>query len=395
MLKVNALMKKNINKFYFLKPFLNSQAFIAPVAVLIWQAAGVSLSMATLLLSFHSILAVILEVPSGYLADIWGRKKSLILSAFFFILGAIAFALSKNFFHFLIAEFFLAAAASFASGADSAFVFDSLKSQKKEKKFHKIWGKIIFYTLIFAAFATFLGGLLADFNLQYSIYISIVFFTIALIISFTLKEPKVYKQIIKKDYLKNLIKILKNLIKENRLIFYIMLYSGLIFSLNQMIFFMSQSYFDKIGLDPFYFGLIFALANIYTAFIAKYSHTIEQKFSLKKVLFSLFILTALSYFLMGLISIFLSFIFIIFQQTSRGFQQVLFNDYINKRTASYKRATILSAKSFLERLIYAVIFPLIGLYNHYFKLNNTFILCGILTVIFGLILTRLINRKSK
>ena len=50
-----------------------------PIIVLFYEDHGLGLQDVFILKSVYSVAAVALEIPSGYLADVWGRKKSLIL----------------------------------------------------------------------------------------------------------------------------------------------------------------------------------------------------------------------------------------------------------------------------------------------------------------------------
>ena len=50
-----------------------------PIIVLFYEDHGLGLQDVFILKSVYSVAAVTLEIPSGYLADVWGRKKCLIL----------------------------------------------------------------------------------------------------------------------------------------------------------------------------------------------------------------------------------------------------------------------------------------------------------------------------
>ena len=119
-------LQSNIKKFYLFQ-LVSGMMFFLPIVVLFWQDNGLSLTQIMILQSMFSIVVVLLEVPTGYLADIFGRKTSIIGGSFFSAFGIIAYSLSHSFYQFLIAEILWAISMSLLSGADSAFIYDTLK----------------------------------------------------------------------------------------------------------------------------------------------------------------------------------------------------------------------------------------------------------------------------
>jgi MFS family permease len=80
----------------------------------------------------YALSILIMEVPSGYLAGIIGRKKALILGAVFLPVGAVAYAVGRTFLISLLAKFIIAIGNSMRSGCDSSIVYDALKQLNKE-----------------------------------------------------------------------------------------------------------------------------------------------------------------------------------------------------------------------------------------------------------------------
>jgi sugar phosphate permease len=108
----------------------------------------------------------------------------------------------------------------------------------------------------------------------------------------------------------------------------------------------------------------------------------------------LVILLGTSYFLMSKIVFTLSFIFIFLQQFVRGFSEPVFSDYINKLTTSDVRATILSVKSMLGNLIYAIIIPFIGWIADVYSILQALTIAGITTVVAGTIILVILHKDK-
>ena len=368
--------------------------FSIPVIVLFWQENGLSLTEIMLLQSIFAIIIVALEIPTGYFADVHGRKKALIVAGVTSTLAISIYSIGHNFFHFLIAEIFFALSISFTSGTASAFIYDTLQNLKQEKNYSKIWGNALFYGMLAFALSNVLGGFIAKIDLRYTLYASIPFFALLIPLSMSLQEPKRHKLIFKKGYTKELLKIIKIVLIKNKKLRWIIVYSGIVFAFNQSALWLYQPYFKLSGLDIAYFGFVFAGFQIIAAFSSKYAHKIEKKLGQKYSLAMLIFLVAGSYFLMSNFIFLFSFSFCFIQQFVRGFKNAIVTDYINQLTTSNMRATVLSAESFIGRLLYAAIIPFIGWVADVYTLSQAFTILAITTLVSGIIILTML-RKDK
>ena len=103
-------------------------------SLLFWQAIWflyfqqtLSAAEAILLYAVYDLATTILEVPSGWLSDRFGRRVTLISSAVAAIAGALALAFGDTFAMFAFGQICLGASAAFSSGADTAFLYESLE----------------------------------------------------------------------------------------------------------------------------------------------------------------------------------------------------------------------------------------------------------------------------
>jgi len=366
--------------------------FSLPIIVLFWQDNGLNLFQIMVLQSLFALAVVLLEIPTGYFADIFGRKKSLIISSILYLLAIVFYSLGSNFFQFLIAEIFFSFSMSFMSGADSAFIYDTLKGLGREHLFKKIWGNILFYSLIAMSFASIVGGFIGGIDLRMTFYATIPFFLIATFFTFSLVEPERRKTIIKQEYLKQIFQIIKFSLIDNKRLKWLMIYSAIVISFNQTSLWLYQPYFKLSGLDIFYFGFIFAGFNIVAALTSKYAHIFEEKLGEKYSLAMLFVLTSISYLLMSNFVFLFSFSFAFLQQFVRGFSNVVIVDYINKLAPSEIRATVMSVEGMLSKLCYALIIPFIGWFADVYTLPQAFFILGITVFVLGGISMLFIHR---
>lgn len=85
---------------------------------------------------FH-ITSLILEIPSGVFADVFGRKNMLIVSSIMRTIGNIVMIFSSNFWMICISMMFQAANYNFSSGSGEALAYDSLKLAGQEARYEK------------------------------------------------------------------------------------------------------------------------------------------------------------------------------------------------------------------------------------------------------------------
>ncbi len=384
-------LKSNIWKFYLFQAF-SALAFFVPIIVLFWQENGLNLTQIMILQSLFSLTVVLLEVPSGYFADVFGRKESLIFASSFLTIGIFTYSLGYNFYQFLIAEIFWAFGVSFVSGTDSAFIYDTLKDLKQEKLYKKTMGNAVFCSLIATSIASVIGGFIGKINFRWTFYAMLPFMILLIPLSISLKEPKRHKHIFERGYLFELLKVLKNSLIKNEKIRWLIIYSAIIAGFNGAVLWLYQPYFKLTGLDIFYFGFVFAAFNLVAALSSKYAHQIEEKLGQKHSLILLIILVGGSYLLMSNFIYLFSFSFAFIQQFVRGFSKPVITDYINKLVSSDIRATVLSAQNLVGRLFYAAIIPIIGWIADVYTLVQALFVLGITTFVSGIVILMILQK---
>lgn len=128
-------IKKQITGLYLSAVVGNLSLTGAWVAIL--AARGYSLAEIGLAETVFHITSLLLEIPSGVLADLFGRKKMLLLSSFLRMVGNVVMILSGNLFMVCLSLAFHAASYNFASGSGDALAYDSLKLVQREAYYEK------------------------------------------------------------------------------------------------------------------------------------------------------------------------------------------------------------------------------------------------------------------
>ena len=91
---------------------------IMPIAVPFFQSKGLSMQEVFSLQAVFALIVLIAEVPSGYVADLVGRKLTLVLGAVFCGIGHTLLLLADGFWGLPLFEAMLAIGSSLISGSD-------------------------------------------------------------------------------------------------------------------------------------------------------------------------------------------------------------------------------------------------------------------------------------
>ena len=183
-------MNANIYYLYIIKiaKWFN---LVMPTIVLFYQDTGMGMQEILFLKAIYSITIVIFEIPSGYCADVWGRKKTLIAGSILGALGFVIYSSNTLYLGFAVAEIILGLGHSFISGADAAMLYDTLKSEKKAASYLKHEGRITAGGNFAEALAGIAGGLLATISLRAPFYAQAVVAASAIPAALLLKEPTI------------------------------------------------------------------------------------------------------------------------------------------------------------------------------------------------------------
>lgn len=120
--------------------FLKNQRYFDPFLVLAFLDSGLSFFAIGLLVALRELTVNILEVPSGALADLYGRKRVLMASFLCYLGGFLALGLTSEFWLYGAAMIGLGIGDAFRSGTHKAMIFAWLKSQGRQDEKTKVYG---------------------------------------------------------------------------------------------------------------------------------------------------------------------------------------------------------------------------------------------------------------
>jgi DHA3 family tetracycline resistance protein-like MFS transporter len=348
--------------FYAFTGFLTSFAFgsILPVYVLYFRHYQINLFQIGLLASIFEASILIFEIPTGLVADIYGRKISVILSAFISLISGIFFIFFPYFFGFIVAEILNGLGETFRSGALESWLVDSLRHEGKEKKVKYAFAQGTKYRTLGNLSGLILGGYLASLNMKLVwIPFTLIFFILCIFLILKMKEEyKIEKAIsdrgvspkevcIRPKIFETIKKSLV-VIKSQKLILALLLLvlvSGFSFEIISQ--YWQVHFSENLSIRPQYFGWILAISSALTILlidkVTKLSEKSKHEVSSLVVLEILFLLSLLVIALVY--SPILAVIFFVLLQFFANLREPIFLDLYNKHIPSEQRATLLSFQS--------------------------------------------------
>lgn len=373
---LNRTVRGNILKLYLIKIAKWFMLFM-PIVVPFYMENDLGMKDVLLLQGVYSITIVILEIPSGYFADVLGRRKTLLLGSFFGFFGFLTYSLGHGFWVFLLAEVILGFGQSMISGADSAMLYDSLADMKREKQYMKYEGRITSFGNIAEAVAGTLGGLLAGISLRAPYIGQTVVALIAIPSAFLLIEPIRHKALTVMKF-KDILNIVHYSLFKNRKLQRNIFFSSLIGTATLTMAWFVQPVFIKLDLPIELFGILWTALNLIVGVTAIFAHKIESKLGETISILLIAILVPAGYLSLGLKLGYISLAVLVVFYIVRGFATPVLKDYINKIAEANIRATILSVRNFIIRLNFVLIAPFLGWYTDNYTLKQAFLLAGII-----------------
>ena len=200
-------IKKQISRLYTSAIFAQISLSGAWVAIL--AARGFSLAQIGFAETVFHIVSILFEIPSGVIADVFGRKKTLIVSCFMRIIGNLVMVFSNNFALVCLSIAFQALNYNFSSGSGDALAYDSLKSVGQEDYFEKYSSNQVIIYRVCEGLSTLTAGLSLILGYKISYSASVLFALVQLGLLAGLTEIRLAQSVEKKDVWRKFLRALR------------------------------------------------------------------------------------------------------------------------------------------------------------------------------------------
>ena len=357
-------LQRNVHRTLLLGFF---QVFLVlmPVAVPFFQSKGLSMQEVFSLQALFGFVVLVTEVPSGYLADVLGRKNTLVIGALIAALGHSCLLIAEGFWTLALFELCLGVSHSLVSGADLALLYDTeLALGQSEEKQRQVVGKLYSARTFSEAVAAVLCSLvMLVAGYQQLIWVQVLIGWIPVWLVLRIVEPPGQRLTVSEaghGHVQNMGMILRYLAGHSALLRLTFLALSVWSLTTFYAVWLLQQVWQEQGINIAHFGWLWGGLTLLAALAGRWAHQLERKFGAKWVLAFIGLAPAVGYIgmeawgvvggLLASTSFFLA----------RGVGLVILRDALNQRVPSEFRATANSLASFGFRGAFVLTGPLVG-----------------------------------
>ncbi|MCF0147790.1 MAG: MFS transporter [Clostridium sp.] len=374
-------ISKNIKNEYLYR-FLSSFDITSAIWVLYLGYKGMTLAEVGLLEGIFHVTGFLSELPTGALADLFGRRKIMIIGRLTSLISAIIMLFSNSFLGFAIGFILSAWGYNLNSGSEEALIYDSLKVLKREEEYLKINGKINLIIEVSQGLAVFIGGLLSEISFSFSYITAIIIGIFSLLVSFKFTEVDIREPHEERITVINHFKTSIKIVKENKKLLNILIFFPTIYTFSAIIYFYGQQFLSDGGYSRVNISIVFLINGVLSSIGAIISSKVYAKF--KRIgWISISMIISILILIMGNSTKKLSVITFLFVGFFTSILQPISSKLINSIVASKQRATIISVESMFYSMMMIILFPICGFIGDKFALETSFKFIGII----GLMIT--------
>lgn len=391
-------IKLQITKFS-LYGFLKNLKFFEPYLIVYFALSGLSLFEIGLLYSIREILTYVFEVPSGVLADRYGKKTELIICFVFYIISFVLFYLGSSFFFYAIAMIFFGLGEAFRSGTHKAMIMSYIDHQNMTDSKSKIYGKTRSFSLIGSTVSSLISIIfvLVLPNLSWLFIIAIIPYLLdmLLILSYpNYLNDRMDAKFDFKDFLKQNVIAVKFVFKDKKILNLLInssSYNAVFKTIKDYIqpiiimITISIIVFQNLTVDEnvnVYLGVIYAVIYLISSVASFNSHKLMEYVSREKIINTMWVLSGitlilLSIFLENLVPLIGLFILLYVFQNLR---KPIMIEKIGDEVENSKRASALSIESQFTAVQVAILAPVLGFVADRYTISSMLIIIGLIMV---------------
>ncbi len=366
------------------------------IIIYLTTVKGFSLLEVGIMEGFYHVASFLMEIPTGAIADVWGRKQSRITGRILGI-GALLIALLGDTMLVQTLGFMLIAVSNnLESGAGDALVYDTLVSAGHEGEYMSVAGKqeLMFQIASIGAFLA--GGVMASISYPLTFMMSVCSLLIAIgsacfLTEITIEKKEAFARSLKHqlagyiEHIRNSVRVFR----KDRRVLYLMLISEGFLTVIVVSFFYLQSHWTQAGHTERTITTVFAIKGVLGGLGAFRSSPIERFLGRKGTILIILITPVIA--LWGIAVTPYSFFFYILLGPVEGYLIAALGTYINELITSKERATVLSMQSMIFSIIMILIFPAFGAVADAYTSQRAFVLlAAVITLLSAFALIRLL-----
>jgi len=370
----------NVRKSYLYRFLMEFQLWWPIWVVYLQVQRGLSLTQITLLDTPFFFLMVLAEVPTGAVADRFGRRWSLMLGSSLFAVAVFVFAIADNYAVILLSYGAWGLGLTFQSGADVAILYDSLKHAGREDDFQKINSRLSAVRSLAVLIAILIGApIAAATSYAFPIMLSAGIALVAVPVAFSMHEPAMEHDDSHARYLQTLVTGIRESWDQPALR-YIILFSATVVAATFTPLVFQQPFLSNHHVGTGNLGLWQAPVRGVGVVSALVAYRFVGRLGERGAFLALPLTLGLCNFALAGIDHAGAAAGFVGMGIVAGAQPPIIATYVNKRIPSARRATILSVQAVMGSSMLALTQPIGGIIADSFGLRAVFLAFGAMTL---------------
>jgi MFS family permease len=330
------------------------------VITLFWtQQIGMSITEIMVLQAIFALAVVVLEFPSGYLADRVGHRAALLIGSGLWLAGWTLYSFATTFAAVAGAEVVLGAGVAFASGADSALLYESLEAAERARDYARWEGRARAGAQVSEALSSVAGGWLYPVAPRLPFWLQVPTAIAALATAARLGEvhPRAPER---HSHLARVVRLLRFALAHHRRLRTAIALSVALGLSSFVMVWLIQPWMKSRGIPVGWFGPVWAAFHLWLAAVSLVSTRVAGWLGRQGALLVCCPLVVLGYGGLGVTAAPYGAAFYLLLLTARGLQGPILASAIQEDTPADDRASILSLNALLFRLGFVALGPPIG-----------------------------------
>ena len=345
-------------RYYWYQAVSTATLFQAVYFVYYGERAGLSLAVILALQSFNTGLRATLDLPFGALADRVSRRLCLVVSSSSILLGAAVLLVWPSLAGACVAETLFAVASALRSGADSAWLHDSLRAAGHLEEYPHAESRGQAFASLGSGAAAVLGGVLASIDLALPYVATLLTAGAGAVLAWTLVEHRAAEHASLRH---GRMREAARLAWRTPAIRWTLGVAVLAVTSSHVYFYLQQPYLRAAGVPLALFGVVFAATKLVTALVAGSAHRIDEALGPRATVATMAAVPVVGLGAMAAVSGPAGALLILTRGVLDGLWMPLVNVYMNRLVDSRVRATMLSLQSVLARLVLSAVLAILGI----------------------------------
>ena len=371
---------KSFLRNYMASVFFYDFIFAYAIYTVLFSIRGLSVLEISILIAWWCSVVIVLESPTGALADSWNRRYMLTLAPVIKILCFVCWYFADgNIYLYGLGFFFWSLGSSFLSGTSESLLYDKLAFHNQTDNYERILGRLESLRKMSIAISMITGGFIAHYNIDWAVLFSIVPLLLSTLFASMLRDAPRTEKAAHPGYFE-IIRIAFREVKTNRVLLYFIIYMlgvSILYNLEEL----DQLYYQLAGLPIYAFGIVGFLSAGLAAFSAFHAYRLKGN---THFLYLLPLIISILLFIVARypgIPIIILLVIAYFVNSPLG---VLAESSIQHSIKSMSRATVTSMNSLFLNLFGIILMMAFGLISRIWNLQAIYVAASILLFCFSL-----------